>query len=589
MSKRVPNPNSDNAQWGSILNAHLAQIQNPVTGAFNSFDTFAERPAAAGFTKDDAGKMYLYTQTGNWHELYWNSTTSNLDWKVLNHNNGLYANVKDYGAYGDGVHDDTTAIQDCLNRFKKNYFPAGIYCSRSAVSIPGSRTLLGDGGILSEIRNIDTIENHFIVSYYGKDNKGNSYTGATDITIDSLYLNGNRNRINGGAWSGSTFDFGNFDLAKEPRENNICIKNCVISGNGFNNIGSENSHFVLIDGCRFINGRDSGIAATTGCSNWTVVNCTFDDTMIFPISFSNNGVPLNTYNNIGQLRNIIISNNRIKVGGNKDLKGNTVNGIGIELDACKNVIVSGNIITITPEGTYGIRILPSGTQGISNAYDCNDINITGNTIINQSPNNTVGIELYNNYLDTEPKQIKISNNIISNEISSNHTGISVYNLNRVIIENNIIKSTGTLLQGILLNVFVEGDVIFNVDIIGNDISGASLAGIQCSGKNTTTSKVNFINNKAYNNASNLGLNGGWEFQTSNNYFPLPNYLDPGIIVHGDLRFYTAPPANGTWLLNEIVYNAAPNTSTNDVIQYIGWVCIAAGSPGTWKGFGPIST
>jgi hypothetical protein len=585
MPKRIPNPNSDNAQWGTILNAHLAQTKNPVNGAFNSFDTFSERPAASSFTKDDAGKMYLFTQTGNWHELYLNTGTSNLDWKVQNNNNNSYANVKDYGAYGDGMNDDTKAIQDCLTRFKKIYFPTGVYCSKATVRIPSDRTLLGDGGMLSEIRNIDTIENHFIISYYGTDSYGILYTGATDITIDSLYLNGNRSRISNEAMKGSTFDFGNYDTTKEPRQNNISIKNCVIAGNGFNNIGSENSHYVLIDGCRFINGRDSGIAATTGCSNWTVVNCTFDDSIIFPISFSNNGVPQKIYDNVEQARNIIISNNRIKVGGNIDLKKNAVKGIGIELDACRNVIVSNNIITLTSKSGYGIRIVPSGTPDI---YDCNDINIIGNTIINQSSGSTVGIELYNTYLDNEPKHIKISNNIIRNEITSNHTGIGVYNLNRVIIENNIIKSAGSLLQGILLNVFVAGDVIFNVDVTGNDISGASLAGVQCSGTTKTTPKVNFINNRVYNNASNLGFNSGWEFQTGNNYAPSKNYLDPGAIIHGDLRFYTNHPTNGTWLLNEIVYNAAPVISSLGVTNYIGWVCISGGNPGIWKGFGAIS-
>lgn len=81
--KRVPSPSGDSGVWGTILNAHLAQTKNPANGAFNSFDTFATRPAASGFTQDDVGRSYLFTQTGNWHELAWNGTA--LYWKIQNH------------------------------------------------------------------------------------------------------------------------------------------------------------------------------------------------------------------------------------------------------------------------------------------------------------------------------------------------------------------------------------------------------------------------------------------------------------------------------------------------------------------------
>ena len=72
--KRIPTPTQDAGNWGTILNDHLAQTQNPINGAFNSFDQFSARPT--NLTADDAGRTYLYTQTGNWHE--W----SGSEWKV---------------------------------------------------------------------------------------------------------------------------------------------------------------------------------------------------------------------------------------------------------------------------------------------------------------------------------------------------------------------------------------------------------------------------------------------------------------------------------------------------------------------------
>lgn len=45
---------------------------------------------------------------------------------------------------------------------------------------------------------------------------------------------------------------------------------------------------------------------------------------------------------------------------------------------------------------------------------------------------------------------------------------------------------------------------------------------------------------------------------------------------------SAIPTTGTWALGSILWNSAPTAG-----GYIGWVCITAGSPGTWKGFGLI--
>lgn len=48
-------------------------------------------------------------------------------------------------------------------------------------------------------------------------------------------------------------------------------------------------------------------------------------------------------------------------------------------------------------------------------------------------------------------------------------------------------------------------------------------------------------------------------------------------------YSSAAPTSGTWALGEIVYNSAPASA-----GYVGWVCTAAGTPGTWKGFGAIA-
>lgn len=56
------------------------------------------------------------------------------------------------------------------------------------------------------------------------------------------------------------------------------------------------------------------------------------------------------------------------------------------------------------------------------------------------------------------------------------------------------------------------------------------------------------------------------------------------VVFNTIKLYqAASPTTGTWQVGDIVYNSAPASA-----GYIGWVCTAAGTPGTWRTFGLIS-
>lgn len=48
--------------------------------------------------------------------------------------------------------------------------------------------------------------------------------------------------------------------------------------------------------------------------------------------------------------------------------------------------------------------------------------------------------------------------------------------------------------------------------------------------------------------------------------------------------YIAPPTSGTWTRNTVLWRNNPSAG-----QYIGWVCVMGGTPGTWKGFGMIES
>lgn len=47
---------------------------------------------------------------------------------------------------------------------------------------------------------------------------------------------------------------------------------------------------------------------------------------------------------------------------------------------------------------------------------------------------------------------------------------------------------------------------------------------------------------------------------------------------------TAAPSEGAWARGCIIWNSEPSASGT-----VGWVCVTAGSPGTWKAFGDIAS
>ncbi|WP_347299483.1 hypothetical protein, partial [Clostridium perfringens] len=43
-----------------------------------------------------------------------------------------------------------------------------------------------------------------------------------------------------------------------------------------------------------------------------------------------------------------------------------------------------------------------------------------------------------------------------------------------------------------------------------------------------------------------------------------------------------PPKNGHFSVGDVIDNSLPQSGS-----FMGWVCVEAGSPGIWKGFGKI--
>jgi len=77
-----------------------------------------------------------------------NGKTGSITGALINYS----VSVKEYGALGNGVANDTTAIQNALNSGYQNiYFPAGTYKVNATLTIPKDISIFGDGPSLSMI------------------------------------------------------------------------------------------------------------------------------------------------------------------------------------------------------------------------------------------------------------------------------------------------------------------------------------------------------------------------------------------------------------------------------------------------------
>lgn len=67
--------------------------------------------------------------------------------RIDNIDGGIFVSVTNYGATGDGVTDDTAAIQQCINENDNVYFPAGTYICKM-VKLNSNNYLLGSNATL---------------------------------------------------------------------------------------------------------------------------------------------------------------------------------------------------------------------------------------------------------------------------------------------------------------------------------------------------------------------------------------------------------------------------------------------------------
>ena len=464
--------------------------------------------------------------------------------------------VKAYGAVGDGITDDTTAIQSAI----------------TAMAAAHGRLVVPPGTYLSN---------------------GQTFTGLSNFAVD---MQGTILR----KASSAAVPLLDFDTCTD-----VVIGTLRTNGNIANNNGTvdESKHDVRIQGCT-----------------------RFSATMIDSQNPSGDSVYIRNDSqdiNIGTVRSIstgftgrqavsIIRGKRITIGtidclntGYNGAPTSMPGGLDIEPNSATDVVDSVQVgqLIYTGAGSSGLSIFSNYGQIIYNV-------IIGKVIINKLAGTpTAGTDV----IVAGATNVFLAG-IIHNNATTTNVCMSINNSDTVTIQAFLKGGSKGINIGstvVVNNLTLTGSVktcanhlitIYNltnalIDMtLKNPANGFAVISKNAGG---TSSNVKFKGNWAKDVSGSYAVHGGalttgvtgWILQDVDfTGWPNTTRLFSGTILQAvqkinclNLTYGTAIPTSEYWGIGDIIYNTAPASA-----GFIGWVCTAAGSPGTWKTFGLIS-
>ena len=382
-----------------------------------------------------------------------------------------FVSVQDYGAVGNGVADDTAAIQAAFtaNPGKTILFPTGVYVITATLSAPANTTISGYGATLSCTTSQFTALN-FV--------NGGACFGLTITGPASGVYN-----VNG---IGIRCSGVNNAPAAPTFVNAPTIADCTIMNFGFYGV-----FFAYVNGGVVRNCKITGIgyAAVGGVScNDTVVAYNYIASVgPGPGNADAYGVFIDRNNGTSETsdprsQRCTISNNSI----NSVLGTGGVNGQGIDTHAGVDFTIADNVVSGCQVGIGIVPSVISGTQQLGPKR----ITVVGNVINGLSVNYGIIVSgAFNGTTVVEyAEQIEIANNVITNHGASNDAINGAIFLQGArgcsVVGNNIRRPlvTGINLNLEVVSVNISGNIIVDphdsvltgpacVRVYGNNVTG----------------------------------------------------------------------------------------------------------------------
>jgi hypothetical protein len=443
---------------------------------------------------------------------------------------GAPLNVLDYGATGDGVTDDSDAINAALVAAENNslYFPAGTYLCDDTLLVYSNTKLIGAGynsttilagalgGTKQLLVNEDTGGAQFV---YPNSN----------ISLDGIYFDGDD----------QTYPA---EYVSFQKTENVSVSNCRFRGSHYLGLGFAGCRNILVQNCVFTQIGNPVVTPEGGPALW----------------FGNSRGGDNTPSSIATVQNNIF----------QDLEWAAIYGM------CKNLVIDGNSITDVKEA--GIFINSTVLYVV----------ITNNNIdsVTKKYISGAGIEIGCSYG-------VISGNVISNTANS---FIALTDASVTTIVGNTMNQCGTDQTSFPLAAPIScrsETALSNVLIADNNIinfSTPTASLVFAGGPGSALEKITVLNNTYSGNAFSTGKTLAFDPAASqgNACFALNNTgtVDTRVAVWDSLI-----PSNASSQFLGTAFNQGSlcwNTAVTSG-QPKGWVCTVAGTPGTWASLGNL--
>lgn len=328
---RLPQPGEDAGNWGALLNSFL-EVEHTATGELKrasiieSAEQTSNKGVANGYAGLGATGVVPAGQLGSGGVSSGVFLRGDRTWARPIVDNVVSAyNVQDYGAVGDGITDDTAAIQAAIDAASTGgiiYLPPATYIVDPAVSLrlSSNQTLMGAGrASILKVKDNSNVLNNLVKA-----------ESVDRVVLDNFAIDGNRS--NQDASDTVAVHYGIYvSTSSNCRVNNIyvhdttgvgihvynstgtVVTNCESSGNRYHGFECEQDTSTLWQGNRGHNNDRHGIFISpgevggTGSIGNVIDGNSFDSNSQYGIALGIDAAGLS----IGLTKDNLISNNSV--------------------------------------------------------------------------------------------------------------------------------------------------------------------------------------------------------------------------------------------------------------------------------------